>query len=569
MKLRKAQIHNYRGVRDAEAAFDSYSLIVGANNAGKTTIINAIRAFYEKDNFKFKEKVDYPHGEPLDGESWVELEFSLDDDEAASLKEEYLLDDQHLRVRKYFKTKEKTEDNKDASGSIFAYLQSGELAKVPFYGAKNVQSGKFGNLIYIPAISTVDEHTKLTGPSPLRDLISNMLATRVEKGDAYSKLQTSVQEFASVVIGLEDDEEYSMAEFERSLNSMLEAWGTSFNFQFDTPSTAEIVKSMVRWELKDIPNQKEQDIDSFGSGFQRHFIYSVVQLGAKYLPVKGKGKSKDFSPTLNLILFEEPEAFLHPPQQDSLARDLKGISQHSEWQVVCTSHSPRFASRNAMDIPSIIRVRRENGVVNAFQVREETWNSIVDANLALNAIAKKYKELSKNLHDDDGKAEMEALKYFLWLDPNRSGVFFADYVLLVEGPTEAVLINKLMDENKISLPHGAFILDCLGKFNMHRFMNMFEALGIRHGVLHDADANKKYHKSINQLIKDSKNPYTENIVAFDHDLETLLEVKPPIDYRRKPQHMLFCYSNNEINPDKLDVFCKLVESIFPVGIPSA
>ncbi|MEZ5563712.1 MAG: hypothetical protein R3F27_12235 [Gammaproteobacteria bacterium] len=38
----------------------SYALVVGANNSGKSTIIDCIRAFYEKDGFKFKQAADFP-----------------------------------------------------------------------------------------------------------------------------------------------------------------------------------------------------------------------------------------------------------------------------------------------------------------------------------------------------------------------------------------------------------------------------------------------------------------------------------------------------------------------------
>jgi len=38
-----------------------YSLIVGPNNAGKSTIIDAIRVFYEKDGYKYKWDRDKPY----------------------------------------------------------------------------------------------------------------------------------------------------------------------------------------------------------------------------------------------------------------------------------------------------------------------------------------------------------------------------------------------------------------------------------------------------------------------------------------------------------------------------
>ena len=64
MKLTHLQIHNYRGILDAAINCHDYSLLVGPNNAGKSTVIDAIRAFYEKDGFKFKQERDSPLSRP-------------------------------------------------------------------------------------------------------------------------------------------------------------------------------------------------------------------------------------------------------------------------------------------------------------------------------------------------------------------------------------------------------------------------------------------------------------------------------------------------------------------------
>src|SRR5690606_30096707 len=109
-------------------------------------------------------------------------------------------------------------------------------------------------------------------------------------------------------------------------------------------------------------HRRPQDVDYFGSGFQRHFIYCLIQLGARYIGKPLNKKAKDFSPTMTLILFEEPEAFLHPPQQETLARSLMGVSANKEWQVTCATHSSQFVSRNASSIPAIVRLQRSEGV---------------------------------------------------------------------------------------------------------------------------------------------------------------------------------------------------------------
>ena len=75
-------------------------------------------------------------------------------------------------------------------------------------------------------------------------------------------------------------------------------------------------------------------------------------------------------PSLNLVLFEEPEVFLHPPQQEILARNLMAFASAGHWQVVCATHSVHFVSKNAADIPAVVRLRPAAGAIETYQIDE-------------------------------------------------------------------------------------------------------------------------------------------------------------------------------------------------------
>jgi hypothetical protein len=571
MKLLSIKLHNFRGILEQEVQFHSYSLLVGPNNAGKSTFIDGIRAFYEKDGFKFKPDKDFPFLNAADEESWAELKFSLSDTEHDSLVDTYKVADKTLRVRKLFQTKAKGADGKSAAGSIYGYKNDGTLSDEPFYGAKNVQSGKFGDLIYIPAVSKVDEHTKLTGPSALRDLLTDVMSDVVEGGKAYGVFATSVETFAATILKEKTKDDRSLEGFQDSFNKLLEPWQTKFALRFPPPSAGDIIKQMVNWDLLDEFHGKAQGVDYYGSGFQRHFIYSLIQLGAQYVGKKAAKKTKDFVPSLTLILFEEPEAFLHPPQQEILARSLMALANKDNWQVVCTTHSSHFVSRNADFIPAIVRVMRTGGNVESFQISDVDWSAIVTANKAIEAIVAKYPKMQKELHEDDVRPEMEAVKHFLWLNSDRSGIFFANHALLVEGPTEVALINKLIDDGKIKgADCGLQVLDCLGKYNIHRFMNLLGHLGIAHSVIHDDDNNKDKHADLNLLIQSSKHAkLTHSIHAIATDVETFLNIPPAGSDHRKPQHVLFLYSEGKIDAGKLAAFCAVIEGCLPKPAPAS
>jgi putative ATP-dependent endonuclease of the OLD family len=204
----------------------------------------------------------------------------------------------------------------------------------------------------------------------------------------------------------------------------------------------------------------------------------------KYMGKKPSKKAKDFTPSMLLILFEEPEAFLHPPQQEILTQSLMTLASNS----------------NTAHIPAIVCLKRESGCVSVCQVDAMAWDGIVDANQVMNKIAAKWPNLKKKLEGNDEKPEMEAVKYFLWLNPDRCGLFFANHVLLVEGQAEQALIRKLVGDGKIDGAEcGLYVLDCLGKYNIHRFMNLLAALGIPHSVLYDDDLDPTSQTSTHSL----------------------------------------------------------------------
>lgn len=189
MKLREIQIHNFRSVLDANIEAHDYMLLVGANNAGKSTILNALRAFY--DDAKWSAD-DFPKVGATDKESWVQLRFQLDADEWGGLADEYKegVADQSLTVRRYFRSDEKGRVQKDQS-NIFGFI-NGQLSVDLFYGAKNVGTAKVGQVLYVPALTTPAEQTKMSGPSPLRNMLNFLLKKVVSKSEAFKEITTDL-----------------------------------------------------------------------------------------------------------------------------------------------------------------------------------------------------------------------------------------------------------------------------------------------------------------------------------------------------------------------------------------
>ena len=553
MKIQEVTIHNFRGIEEQTIKLNSYSIFVGTNNAGKSTFIDAIRAFYEKD-YKFTEK-DLSVSLKNEKEAWIEIIFSLSDEDCNGLKKEYLFQDKKLKVRKFFATNDPNYKN----GTIYAYLaETNQLSKSSFYGWKGVQQGKFGNIIYIPAVSKVEDHTKMTGTSALRDLLLHLMTTVAKNSSAYDNFKDSVEVFAKEIKGLKSDQNNALYNFEQAFTEKLRTWNTSFGLTINPPTIELIVKNMVGFELNDLSLGVQQDVSGFGSGFQRHFIYSLLELSSRFEAKQTNIVAKEsFLPEMTLILFEEPEAFLHPVQQENMVKSLIKMTDTPNVQVICTSHSPFMLSRKEQAIFSLIKASRDTGRVIYRQVSREKWDAIAKSNLSAT------QKLSPSNHVELRTAEMELMRYFILFNPDRLNIFFADQVLFVEGPSEIVLINKLIEDDKLNIPAGCYILDSMGKFNMPKFMNLCKALGITHSVLYDQDAGSNNQQQWNQLIESSKNEFTRKTYALTNDLESFLDL-PKVggnDKHLKPQLLLEKYINNNISSEKINDFCKIVEDL--------
>ena len=98
---------------------------------------------------------------------------------------------------------------------------------------------------------------------------------------------------------------------------------------------------MFSYYLVDNNLTKEIDVNSLGQGLQRQLIYTLIRLASQYVEKEEKGKS-DFSPDFTLLLFEEPEVFLHPSQQVQLNIGLKKLAGGEGQQVLISTLNSSF-----------------------------------------------------------------------------------------------------------------------------------------------------------------------------------------------------------------------------------
>lgn len=575
MKLSKVTIHNIKSLVDVSFDLERYSLLVGENNAGKTNIITAIRMFYE-DEIKFDPKSDFPKCVTADQESWIELEFLTTDDEQSSLKNEYQSQGKVLKVRRYFKS-DSAELVKSGQSNIYAY-ESGALSKNLFYGAKNISQAKLGTLLFIPELSKTDDSFKMSGPSPLRDMIDFVMQKVVKNSQVFTNLQTAFNTFNKDFKEESSKDGFSLSELTGDINENVSEWGINFGLDINNITADNIIKNLVSHYIEDKQlNGERVALGAFGQGLQRHLIYTLIKVGAKYVDKKEE-KKKEFSPELTIILFEEPEAFLHPTQQELLNINLKKISTDPKQQIICSTHSATFVSKNVELLSSLLKVVRTSGCSKVYQITNQELDNLFDDNNSMfQMFTQKLndpnisqtikteitrRKLGSSSTDEALKLEEESLKYFLWLDSERSCSFFAKHVFICEGATEKVFLDHLLDTKWNDLkPKHLYFLDAMGKFNIHRYMNLFSKLGIFHSVLYDKDQNTDIHGLINTFIESKKNTFTKGIHAFDQDIETFLGISKPTRSDLKPLNIIWNYKNSKIDQQKISNLKIIIESL--------
>ena len=418
----------------------------------------------------------------------------------------------------------------------------------------------------------------MSGPSPLRDMIDFVMKKVIKNSEVFSNLQIAFNSFNKDFKEESSKDGFSLSELTKDINKNVSEWGINFGLDINNITADNIIKNLVSHFVEDKQlNGERVALTSFGQGLQRHLIYTLIKVGAKYVDKKEERK-KEFSPNLTVILFEEPEAFLHPTQQELLNINLKEISTDPEQQIICSTHSSTFVSKNVQSLPSLLRVVRKNGGSKIYQITSEKLNELFDdnnsmfqmfsqmltdsgVNQAIKSVILRSK-LGSSTTDEGLKLEEESLKYFLWLDSERSCSFFAKHVFICEGATEKVFLDHLLDTDWSDLkPRHLYFLDAMGKYNIHRYMNLFSELGIYHSVIYDKDQNAGIHTLINSFISSKKNFFTKGIYTFDQDIEGYLGIEKPSRKDLKPLNIIWNYKNSNIDGKKISDLKSVIESL--------
>lgn len=161
------------------------------------------------------------------------------------------------------------------------------------------------------------------------------------------------------------------------------------------------------------------------------------------------------------VLIEEPEMYLHPQAQRYFYGLLTELADTGACQVVCSTHSPVFADVSRFESIRLVR-RPPGGTTTVTAVTE-------DADLAW-------------------LAERRDAQKLVALTSARSEAFFAQRVLLVEGPGDVLAVRMLAERLGHNLDAAdRAVIECGGKHGIAFVGRICHALGIPALALHDED----------------------------------------------------------------------------------
>lgn len=436
MYLAQLNITNFRKLQKAELSFQSgLNILVGANNVGKTAVVDALRALLAGHDEPYPrldvQDVHHPKGGKPAGDIVFQYVFrGLDaDDEAdflAALKPDGAGNlEVHITIR-YAEV--------DKAGRLRAKRWCGDHEDV------GLTSDMMENLrgVYLPPLRDASQGLRPSRSSQLARLFQLLADDSGRDGiDALLKtLDDELKKHKPIVNTHKAIDTQHRRMLGPQLAQALEIGLSASDFQRLAYRLSLLVDAF--------------EIEQNGLGLN-NLIFMAVVLSEL---------AKNPEASYRGLIIEEPEAHLHPQLQAVLLSYLETIKTtegEKPVQLFVTSHSPNFAS--IADLDSLTCLVDVGATVETFFPRTITF----------------------------GKGKREKLERYL--DVTRAELFFARRVIFVEGAAELMLVSVLAERAGFKLREHAVSLISVEGLNFDSFLPLFgeKALKIPVALITDAD----------------------------------------------------------------------------------
>ena len=436
MYLAQLNITNFRKLKKAELSFQrGLNVLVGANNVGKTAVVDALRALLAGHDEPYprldSEDIHRPKGGDPEGDIVFHYVFrDLDpDDEADFLAALKPTADGRMEAHISIRYSEA-----DKIGRLRTNRWCGDHEDV------GLTADMMENLrgVYLPPLRDASQGLKPNRTSQLSRLFQLLADDAGKEGinNALKRLDEELKQHGPVVSTHTAIEGRHGAMLGKQLAQTLDLGLSGSDFQRLASRLSLMVDSF--------------EIEQNGLGFN-NLIFMAVVLSEL---------SKNPEASYRGLIIEEPEAHLHPQLQAvllSYLEKIKAVEGDKPVQLFVTSHSPNFASIADLDCLTCL-VETAAGV-ETFCPRTISF----------------------------GKGKREKLERYL--DVTRAELFFARRVIFVEGAAELMLVSVLAERCGHRLrEHGVSLISVEG-LNFDSFLPLFgaTALKIPMAIITDAD----------------------------------------------------------------------------------
>ncbi|MCJ8223690.1 AAA family ATPase [Bacillus sonorensis] len=450
MRLTKFSVENYKVFKDAfsiDFSKDSIIILTGRNNTGKSTILEAIDRFFQKES--------KPKTIPNDCFSKRNTPIKLtgvfeSETETITIVKKYEEDS----APKFYADGKEIKSNHDLSETLNEILDNQPFYITPYMSPENVKD--LIQKIYADIIKNDLQR--------LENCEGNSKEEKeLELANEYIKVKKSIPEFLKKIKSNTDNL------LERVSNDVSENLRTLFSNEHlslnviggesEGFSLNDILKSTNSSVNIDSKNQSEMPLENQGTGLQRMSLIYLIQSMIQSR-LMGEGDDK-------LLLIDEPEAFLHPEAVRALSRSLYKIGE--KMPLMISTHSP-----------ILIDLSEKHTSIQVFRVGEKEAIQL-------------YKSLSKQFDEND----IQNMKILNYVDSYVNEFFFAEKILIVEGDTEYIAFKHFAElENE-----NVHIIRARGKATIVTLMKILNQFNTKYAVLHDVD-NHPSHKA--QTLKSQK-----------------------------------------------------------------
>lgn len=486
MRLKHFHIQNFRGITELSLDLDKTTVLVGENNAGKTTVLEALHACL---------------GRRLTGRSspFNELDFHLDSDGAdpssappitltLTFEEEaedewpvpvvqildkavQILDDDRRRVSLRITTEWDTATRDIKTSWNFLNKDGKELP-----GARNPRNLNDLQLLapvfYLPALRDAAQSFGARSPfwAPFTRSLSIDDKVRMEIEEQIAEINQSILDSHAPFGEVKD-------RIERAASLL--PLGDAKDLVSIDALPARVLEMVSKTEVKlACRTGARLPLARHGAGTQSIsvlFLFEAFlrsQLAAAY--------DEQAEP---LVALEEPEAHLHPSAIRALWSVLDGLA----GQSIIATHSGDLLANAPLE--SLRRFVRENGVVKVFQVCPGTLSD----------------------------REAQKVRYHVRL--KRGALFFARCWLLVEGETDFVMIPEFARMSDIDFDQEGVVCLEFSQCGLEPLVKLAQALGIEWHLLADGDpAGNGYVTEAKELLDGA--PERDRISQLtDRDIE--------------------------------------------------